>query len=100
MDQYPFLAVGKTALPTSSKSNFLSQGSERLAGPRSAKGGVEMSVATAPKRVMRTVKLSEVAGADLQQLLSRPRIDFKSIFDTVGPIIENVQKRGDEAVRE
>ncbi|GAQ82747.1 histidinol dehydrogenase [Klebsormidium nitens] len=100
VDQYPFLAVGKSALPNSTKSNFLSQGSERLAAPRSGKGGVEMSVATAPKRVMRTVKLSEVAGADLQQLLSRPRIDFKSIFDTVGPIIENVQKRGDEAVRE
>lgn len=102
VDRFPFLAIGRRELQ-SAKSDFTSWGSECLAVPVSAAPGIRgitMSVATASQHALRTVKLSEVAGDALQQLLSRPRIDFRSIFDTVGPIIDNVQKRGDGAVRE
>ncbi|KAH8953792.1 hypothetical protein BDL97_08G045200 [Sphagnum fallax] len=49
---------------------------------------------------MKIYKLSELNADQVQDLRNRPRIDFSSIFETVAPIVENVQKRGDAAVRE
>lgn len=52
-------------------------------------------------RQLRVFRLDELTSpADVAPLLSRPRIDFSSIFATVGPIIENVRERKDEAVKE
>lgn len=36
----------------------------------------------------------------MANLLTRPRIDFTSIFSTVNPIVEDVRQRGDEAVKD
>ncbi|KAK9823498.1 hypothetical protein WJX72_003184 [[Myrmecia] bisecta] len=47
-----------------------------------------------------THKASELSKADLKKVLARPRIDFTSILQTVGPICESVRERGDEAVKE
>jgi len=38
--------------------------------------------------------------ADKESVVQRPRIDFGSISDIVGPIVEDVRVRGDEAVKE
>ena len=43
--------------------------------------------------------LAQLDELDLQQLYDRPKIDFMSIFETVGPIIEDVDDEGDVAVR-
>ncbi|XP_024365440.1 histidinol dehydrogenase, chloroplastic [Physcomitrium patens] len=45
-------------------------------------------------------KLSELSADEVRGLRARPRIDFTSIFETVGPIVENIRSRGDAAVKE
>lgn len=42
---------------------------------------------------------SELADEELAKLCRRPKMDFESIFDTVQPIIDDVQHEGDEAVK-
>ncbi|XP_030498880.1 histidinol dehydrogenase, chloroplastic isoform X2 [Cannabis sativa] len=49
---------------------------------------------------MKSYKLSELSLSELENLKARPRIDFSSIFTTVNPIVDDVRKRGDSAVRE
>lgn len=49
---------------------------------------------------LRSYRLSDLNAAERKALQARPRIDFSSIFDTVGPIVNNVRTGGDEAVRE
>ncbi|EIE26673.1 histidinol dehydrogenase [Coccomyxa subellipsoidea C-169] len=49
---------------------------------------------------LKTYKASELSTGDLLALTARPRIDFTSILDTVTPIVEDVRKRGDAAVKE
>ncbi|KAL9320604.1 hypothetical protein ACSQ67_012443 [Phaseolus vulgaris] len=44
--------------------------------------------------------LSKLTPSELQSLKSRPRIDFSSIFNVVNPIVDDVHKRGDVAVKE
>ncbi|XP_052735384.1 histidinol dehydrogenase, chloroplastic isoform X3 [Vigna angularis] len=45
-------------------------------------------------------RLSKLTPSELQSLKSRPRIDFSSIFSVVNPIVDDVHKRGDVAVKE
>ncbi|KAL5578122.1 hypothetical protein UlMin_019821 [Ulmus minor] len=52
------------------------------------------------KCAMKSYKLSELNSSEVESLKSRPRIDFSSIFSTVNPIVDDVRKRGDEAVKE
>ena len=47
-----------------------------------------------------THDLSKLTPQEVEQLLKRPRIDFTSVFGIVQPIVDAVQKRGDDAVRD
>lgn len=47
---------------------------------------------------LKVYKFSELSDVELNSLKARPRIDFSSIFETVGPIVEDVRNRGDAAV--
>ncbi|KAE7997433.1 hypothetical protein FH972_002071 [Carpinus fangiana] len=49
---------------------------------------------------MKSYKLSELTQTEVERLKARPRIDFSSIFITVQPIVDDVQKRGDAAVKD
>lgn len=48
---------------------------------------------------MKTFTYTDLEPVQLAELLKRPKIDFASIFGTVQPIIDEVEKDGDEAVR-
>ncbi|KAH9317639.1 hypothetical protein KI387_019408, partial [Taxus chinensis] len=52
------------------------------------------------RSTMKTYRLSDLHSSELHDLKARPRIDFTSIFNVVGPIVEDVRQRGDVAVRE
>ncbi|TQD77126.1 hypothetical protein C1H46_037330 [Malus baccata] len=49
---------------------------------------------------MKSYRLSELSPPEVESLKARPRIDFSSIFSTVNPIVDEVRKRGDAAVKE
>ncbi|KAF3502497.1 hypothetical protein F2Q69_00040131 [Brassica cretica] len=49
---------------------------------------------------MKSYRLSELSFSQVENLKSRPRIDFSSIFTTVNPIIDAVRSKGDVAVKE
>ncbi|CAH8346425.1 unnamed protein product [Eruca vesicaria subsp. sativa] len=49
---------------------------------------------------MKSYRLSELSFSQVENLKSRPRIDFSSIFTTVNPIIDAVRSKGDTAVKE
>ncbi|XP_054801632.1 histidinol dehydrogenase, chloroplastic-like [Prosopis cineraria] len=49
---------------------------------------------------MKSYRLSELTQAEVESLKTRPRIDFSSIFSVVNPIVDDVHKRGDAAVKE
>ncbi|KAJ7553215.1 hypothetical protein O6H91_06G088500 [Diphasiastrum complanatum] len=49
---------------------------------------------------LRTFRLPELSASELEELRTRPRIDFSSILDSVRPIVDDVRKRGDTAVNE
>uniref|UniRef100_A0A0D6R3T0 Histidinol dehydrogenase, chloroplastic n=1 Tax=Araucaria cunninghamii TaxID=56994 RepID=A0A0D6R3T0_ARACU len=51
-------------------------------------------------RSMKTYKLAELQSSQLNDLKARPCIELSSIFGVVGPIVEDVRKRGDIAVIE
>lgn len=55
---------------------------------------------TAKVAGLKVHKLNELDDEQVQALRARPRIDFTKIFDTVGPIVENIRSRGDAAVKE
>ncbi|KAK8681475.1 hypothetical protein V6N13_053877 [Hibiscus sabdariffa] len=48
---------------------------------------------------MKSYKLSELSKAEVESLKARPRIDFSSIFGIVQPIVDDVRRSGDAAVR-
>ncbi|MFU8860218.1 MAG: histidinol dehydrogenase [Cyclonatronaceae bacterium] len=47
----------------------------------------------------RIYRYSELSGAELKPLLSRPKIDFSQVFGIVEPIIDDVRRNGDAALR-
>lgn len=49
---------------------------------------------------MKSYRLSELTQTEVENLKARPRIDFSSIFSTVQPIVDDVHKRGDAAVKD
>ena len=49
---------------------------------------------------MKTYTYSELSPQEISELSKRPKIDFTSIFQTVQPIIDAVEKEGDAAVRQ
>jgi len=49
--------------------------------------------------LLKSYSLSSLDENAIHELCERPKIDFMSIFETVGPIIEDVDDEGDEAVR-
>uniref|UniRef100_A0A803KM15 Histidinol dehydrogenase, chloroplastic n=1 Tax=Chenopodium quinoa TaxID=63459 RepID=A0A803KM15_CHEQI len=49
---------------------------------------------------LKSYKLSELSLSEVDNLKSRPRIDFSSIFSVVQPIVDDVRTRGDDAVKE
>ncbi|KAL3629930.1 Histidinol dehydrogenase, chloroplastic [Castilleja foliolosa] len=49
---------------------------------------------------MKSYKLSDLSRTEVDSLKARPRIDFRSIFDVVQPIIDDVRSRGDAAVKD
>ncbi|XP_030440849.1 histidinol dehydrogenase, chloroplastic isoform X2 [Syzygium oleosum] len=49
---------------------------------------------------MRSYKLSDLSHAEVDRLKARPRIDFSKIFSVVNPIVDDIQSRGDTAVKE
>ncbi|CAI5502710.1 unnamed protein product [Closterium sp. Naga37s-1] len=63
-------------------------------------GDAAAAAVSSPATGLRVFRLADLAEDDVAQLLTRPRIDFSSIFSTVGPIVEDVRQRGDEAVKE
>ncbi len=48
---------------------------------------------------MKTYNYSELTADEVNELLKRPKIDFTSIFQTVQPIIDEVEQKGDEAIK-
>ncbi|MBD3616629.1 MAG: histidinol dehydrogenase [Gracilimonas sp.] len=48
---------------------------------------------------MKTYNYSALSSEEVSKLLKRPKIDFTSIFETVQPILDEVEGGGDEAVR-
>ncbi|KAK7319312.1 hypothetical protein RJT34_04031 [Clitoria ternatea] len=50
--------------------------------------------------IMKAYKLSELSDDEVRSLITRPRIDFSSVFALVNPIVEHVRQRGDAAVKE
>jgi histidinol dehydrogenase len=48
---------------------------------------------------IRIYKYSDLTGSELKSLLARPKIDFSQIFGIVQPIIDNIRKDGDSALR-
>eukprot|EP00850_Spirogloea_muscicola_P007817 SM000040S14829 [mRNA] locus=s40:599756:603945:+ [translate_table: standard] len=61
---------------------------------------IAVSKEPAKQTSLRSYRLAELNDTEVAALLTRPRIDFLSIFDTVGPIIEDVRTRGDTAIQE
>ncbi len=49
--------------------------------------------------LLKSYSLTSLDESTIHELCERPKIDFLSIFETVGPIIEDVDDEGDEAVR-
>jgi histidinol dehydrogenase len=49
---------------------------------------------------MKTFTYSELTPDQVNRLIRRPKMDFASVFGTVQPILDDVESRGDEAVRE
>lgn len=49
---------------------------------------------------MKSYKLWELTDAEVHSLKARPRIDFSRLFGVVKPIVDDVQRRGDAAVKE
>uniref|UniRef100_A0A7C9E7Q1 Histidinol dehydrogenase, chloroplastic n=1 Tax=Opuntia streptacantha TaxID=393608 RepID=A0A7C9E7Q1_OPUST len=58
------------------------------------------SISNTVKCAMKSYKLSELTVSEVDKLTARPHIDFSSIFTAVQPIIEEVRRRGDDAVKE
>ncbi|XP_044478159.1 histidinol dehydrogenase, chloroplastic-like isoform X2 [Mangifera indica] len=48
---------------------------------------------------MKSYRLSELTNAEVENLKTRPRIDFLSIFSTGQPIVSDVRNRGDASVK-
>ncbi len=48
---------------------------------------------------MKTYTFSKLSAAEIKRLMKRPKIDFDSIFKTVQPILDEVEKQGDSAVQ-
>lgn len=48
---------------------------------------------------MKTYNYSELTADEVRELLKRPKIDFTCIFQTVQPIIDEVEEKGDEAIK-
>eukprot|EP00271_Cylindrocystis_brebissonii_P009893 TRINITY_DN2546_c0_g1_i5.p1 TRINITY_DN2546_c0_g1~~TRINITY_DN2546_c0_g1_i5.p1 ORF type:complete len:482 (+),score=69.83 TRINITY_DN2546_c0_g1_i5:255-1700(+) len=49
---------------------------------------------------LRVVRHADLSKEELMKLVARPRIDFSAVFKTVEPIVADVQRRGDEVVRD
>ncbi|GAB4815391.1 hypothetical protein N2152v2_002437 [Parachlorella kessleri] len=58
------------------------------------------AAAAAPAAGMKVYQASEMTPAQLQEFTARPRVDFTSILSSVEPIVEDVKRRGDAAVKE
>jgi len=48
---------------------------------------------------MKTYQYKDLSEGDIKTLIQRPKIDFKSIFNTVQPIIDDIESDGDSALR-
>jgi len=48
---------------------------------------------------MKTYRYNTLSNEEIEKLFLRPKIDFNTIFDTVQPILDDVKKRGDQAIR-
>lgn len=48
---------------------------------------------------MKDYKYADLNREELRELLKRPKMDFKSVFGTVQPIIDRVEKEGDAALK-
>lgn len=49
---------------------------------------------------MKTYTYNSLTPAEIEALCRRPKMDFASVFGTVQPILDDVEKRGDIAIRE
>lgn len=49
---------------------------------------------------MKTYNYSSLTPARSEALLKRPKMDFSAVFDMVQPILDNVETRGDDAIKE
>lgn len=56
--------------------------------------------AAAAMPTLRTFRLADLSHTEVQGLLARPRIDLSQILGVVEPIVDDVRRRGDDAVRE
>ncbi|KAK9062975.1 hypothetical protein SSX86_016845 [Deinandra increscens subsp. villosa] len=58
------------------------------------------SLSNTVRCAMKSYKLSDLTQKEVDNLKTRPRINFSSIFSTVEPIVDDVRNRGDIAVKE
>ena len=55
---------------------------------------------TGAENLVKEYNLSDLSESEKEVVVQRPRIDFASITDIVGPIVEDVRTRGDAAVKD
>ncbi|WIA11891.1 hypothetical protein OEZ85_011976 [Tetradesmus obliquus] len=71
-----------------------------VSGGRSRSGRLSLNAVAQAERMLKSVSAENLSDVEIKKLLQRPRIDFTSILGTVGPIVEQVRKEGDAAVRQ
>ena len=54
----------------------------------------------ASSMMLKTYDINELNQAEKESISTRPRIDFESIQAIVGPIVDDVKERGDQAVKD
>ncbi|KAL3623281.1 Histidinol dehydrogenase, chloroplastic [Castilleja foliolosa] len=75
-------------------------GATRITNQAFLSSSQRRSVHCASNCSMKSYKLSDLSRTQVDSLKARPRIDFRSIFDVVQPIIDDVRSRGDAAVKD
>jgi histidinol dehydrogenase len=50
-------------------------------------------------KIMKNYSLKNLTDTDIEKLCKRPKMDFTSVFGQVQPILDDVEKGGDEAIR-
>ena len=82
-----------------SRASARAEGGRRMRSRRTS-AAIGATASDAATFDMRTYVERELTERERVEVMRRPRVDFTSILDVVRPIVEAVETRGDDAVRE